>query len=291
MRIAVTGRNGQVVTSLIERAPLDVKIVTLGRPELDLADPATIGPAIAAAGPDVIVSAAAYTAVDNAETEPELAQAINGIAPGKIGEAAAVRHIPVIHLSTDYVFSGDKLSPYVETDPTAPGTIYGRTKLSGEEALRAATDNHLILRTAWVYSPFGANFVKTMLRLAGTRDEVRVVADQLGCPTSAFDIADAILALAPRLATDDGPRGVFHLVGSGEADWAAFACAIFAESRALGGPSTNVVPITTAEYPTPARRPANSRLATHKLRTDFGLVLPPWQASLRGIVGRLLSPS
>ena len=288
MRIAVTGRSGQVVTSILERAPGGVEIVTLGRPELDLADPATIGPAIAAAAPDLIVSAAAYTAVDKAESEPGLAQAINGIAPGLIGEAAAARDIPVIHLSTDYVFAGDKPAPYVETDPTGPATAYGRSKLEGEQALARATGNHLILRTAWVYSPFGGNFVKTMLRLAESRDEVRVVADQQGCPTSALDIADAILALAPRLADRQAPRGVFHLVGSGEANWACFAEAIFAASAAQGGPSARVVPITTAEYPTPARRPANSRLATDKLRAAYGLALPHWRDSLPGTVGRLV---
>ena len=289
MRIAVTGRSGQVVSAMSERASHGIELVTLGRPKFDLADAGTVGPAIAAAAPDLIVSAAAYTAVDKAESEPDLARAVNGVAPGLIGEAAAALGIPVIHLSTDYVFAGDKPAPYVETDMTGPATTYGRTKLEGEERLAAATDNHLILRTAWVYSPFGGNFVKTMLRLAATRDEVRVVADQRGCPTSALDIADAIFSLAPRLSDGEAPRGVFHLVGSGETDWASFAAAIFEESSALGGPSARVVPITTAEYPTPAHRPANSRLSTGKLHTSYGLALPQWRASLRETVGRLLS--
>lgn len=293
MRIAVTGRNGQVVTALIERAPAaGIEIVPLGRPELDLATPASIGPAIAAAAPELVVSAAAYTAVDKAESEPELAHAVNAVAPGAIGEAARALGIPVIHLSTDYVFSGDKSTPYVEMDPTGPATAYGRTKLAGEQALAAATDNHLILRTAWVYSPFGANFVKTMLRLAKDRDEVRVVADQQGCPTSALDIAAAILALAPRLAGSmpaAAPRGIFHLTGSGEASWAEFATAVFAESAALGGPSARVTPISTADYPTPARRPANSRLATEKLKAAYGIALPEWPDSLRETIRRLVS--
>lgn len=290
MRIAVTGRRGQLVMALIERAKgSTIEIVPLGRPELDLADPASIAPRIKAAAPDLVLSAAAYTAVDRAESEPDLAMSINGASPAAIGRSAKVLGIPVIHISTDYVFAGDKPTPYTEVDPTDPHTVYGRSKLAGEQALAAAMNDYLILRTAWVYSPFGANFVKTMLRLAGDRDEVRVVNDQRGCPTSALDLADVILALAPRLGSSQAPRGIFHIVGAGEASWAEFATAVFAESEALGGKRARVVPITTAEYPTPAQRPPNSRLATDKLRANYGLALPDWRQSLRETIRRLVT--
>jgi len=282
MRIAVTGKQGQVVQSLLALAPdHGAELVAVGRPDLDLADPASVLPALAAARPDVIVSAAAYTAVDKAEGEAELAHAVNAIGAGAVAEAAAALGVPVIHLSTDYVFSGDKPSPYSETDPTGPISVYGNTKLEGELRVAAAHANHVILRTAWIYSPFGANFVKTMLRLAESRDEVRVVADQRGCPTSALDIAEAVIAIAKRLSEDSSPalRGTFHLTGSGEATWAEFAREIFARSKALGGRSAAVVSIVTAEYPTPARRPANSRLSGDKLAEIYGIRLPGWKRS------------
>ncbi|MGO4351288.1 dTDP-4-dehydrorhamnose reductase [Rhizobium sp. RAF36] len=290
MRIAVTGREGQVARSLLATAPSGIEVITIGRPELDLANPASVLPALAAAQPDVIVSAAAYTAVDKAESEPESAFAVNAAGAGAVSEAAAKLGIPVIHLSTDYVFSGEKLAPYVETDPTGPISVYGSTKLEGELRVAAGNTDHVILRTAWVYSPFGANFVKTMLRLAETRDELRVVADQRGCPTSALDIADAILAIAARLKADPDPalRGTFHLTGTGEATWADFATEIFAQSRALGGNSATVTPITTAEYPTPARRPANSRLSGDKLAATYGIRLPGWKSSTEIAVKAIL---
>jgi dTDP-4-dehydrorhamnose reductase len=292
MRIAVTGRNGQVALALAERAALKgIEIVRLGRPELDLARPETVAPALAAARADIIVSAAAHTGVDRAESEPELAMAVNGEAPGAIGAAAAALGVPVIHLSTDYVFAGDKAAPYVETDPVGPRTVYGLSKLRGEQALMAATPRHVILRTAWVYSPFGSNFVRTMLRLAGQQGAVRVVADQRGCPTSALDIGQAVLAIAARLAAErHRPElyGLFHMVGQGEASWADFAAAIFETSARLGGPSATIVPVATADYPTPARRPANSRLDTAKLRAVYSFALPDWRVSLVATLRRLV---
>ncbi len=290
MRIAVTGREGQVARSLLATAPSGIEVIAIGRPELDLANPASVLPALAAAQPDVIISAAAYTAVDKAESEPDSAFAVNAAGAGAVSEAAAKLGIPVIHLSTDYVFSGEKLAPYVETDPTGPISVYGSTKLEGELRVAAGNADHVILRTAWVYSPFGANFVKTMLRLAETRDELRVVADQRGCPTAALDIADAILAIAARLKADPDPalRGTFHLTGTGEATWADFATEIFAQSRALGGNSVVVTPITTAEYPTPARRPANSRLSGDKLAATYGIRLPDWKSSTEIAVKAIL---
>lgn len=291
MRIAVTGRQGQVVTSLIERGPAaGVEIVAVGRPELDLADPASIRRALETVRPDAIVSAAAYTAVDKAESEPDLAFAVNGEGAGAIAEAASALGVPVVHLSTDYVFSGDKPEPYLETDPTGPVSAYGRSKLEGERRVAAAAADHAILRTAWVYSPFGANFLKTMLRLAETRDVLRVVADQQGQPTSALDIADGVIAVVRRLASDGDPalRGVFHMTACGSGTWADFAEAIFDRLHARTGKAVSVERITTADYPTPARRPANSRLDNTKLSETYGIILPDWRASTEVVLNRLI---
>ena len=292
MRLAVTGKQGQVVTSLLERgATASVEVIALGRPEMDLADPASVKAAIAAAAPDVVVSAAAYTAVDKAESEPELAFKVNEMGAGAVAEASAVLQIPIIHLSTDYVFAGDKAEPYLESDPTGPVSVYGASKLAGEKKVAAATGNHAILRTAWVYSPFGANFLKTMLRLGASRDMLRVVADQRGTPTSALDIADAVITVARRLKTDPDPalRGVFHLTGGGEGTWADFAEVIFASLEARTGRGVAVERITTADYPTPARRPANSRLSNNKLQSSYGVKLADWDVSTRSVVDRLLA--
>lgn len=293
MRIAVTGRHGQVATSLAEagQASGDT-IVLLGRPELDLGgDASAIARVIAAATPDLLVSAAAYTAVDKAESEPEQARAVNADGAGAVAAAAAAIGVPVLHLSTDYVFDGRKRKPYLESDVTSPTGVYGRTKLAGEEAVLAANNAAIILRTAWVYSPFGHNFAKTMLRLASDRDEVRVVADQVGNPTSALDIADAVLAVARQVAEGNKARGIFHLAGSGEASWADFAEEIFAASAAAGGPSARVQRIASADFPTPTARPANSRLDCGKLDRSFGIRLPAWRQSTGTVVRRLLAHS
>lgn len=291
-RIVVTGTEGQVVSSLVEKTAGrdDIELVLIGLPELDLSDTARIAPAIEALKPDVILSVAAYTAVDAAESAEALALAVNGTAVGEIGKAAAKLGVPVVHLSTDYVFDGEKEGWYVETDPTGPVSAYGRTKLAGELALAAATPNYAILRTAWVYSPFGKNFVKTMLKLAETRETVGVVADQIGCPTSALDIADALLKVAANLLASGDPalRGLFHLTGSGEAAWADFSQEIFQVSKGLGGPGAAVDRIPTSAYPTPARRPKNSRLECTKLERVHGVRLPDWRASTEVVVRRLL---
>ena len=292
-RFLVTGTEGQVVGSLVEKVAArdDVDLILIGLPELDLARTAAIAPAIEALRPDVILSVAAYTAVDAAESDEATALAVNGTAVGEIGRAADRLGVPVVHLSTDYVFSGDKLEPYVETDPTGPIGAYGRTKLAGETALAAATANHVVLRTAWVYSPFGKNFVKTMLRLAETRDRVGVVADQIGNPTSALDIADGLLRVADNLLASPDPslRGVFHMTGSGEAAWADFSLEIFRVSGELGGPSAAVDRIPASAYPTPARRPANSRLDCGRLERVHGVRLPDWRGSTAVVVGRLIA--
>jgi dTDP-4-dehydrorhamnose reductase len=268
------------------------EILPLGRPVLDLAQPESVVPAILGARPDLVISAAAYTAVDKAESEPELARAINGVGAGKVAEAAAQANVPVIQVSTDYVFDGSNAAPYAESDPTAPLGVYGATKLEGERRVAAATGNHAIVRVAWIYSPVGANFMKTMLRLAESRDSVRVVADQRGGPTSALDIAAALLRMGERLGGDPAPtlRGIFHMPPAGEATWADFAEAIFRAAAKRGRPPCRVEHITTADYPTPARRPANSRLSGDKLRSVYGIALPHWTESLESCVGRLLAP-
>ena len=293
LRLAVTGLTGQVVSALIERAPRDMEIIALGRPVLDLGVRNAVLASLRHAGCDAIVNAAAYTQVDKAESEPERAMLVNGVGAGNVAEAAAELCAPLLHLSTDYVFDGALDRAYREDDPTCPLTAYGRSKLAGEEQIAARHQNHLILRTAWVYSPFGVNFVKTMLRLGAERDEVGVVADQWGNPTNALDIADALFALARRLIANSSPnlRGVFHLAGSGEATWADVAEQTFAVAERLGRKPVRVKRIATADYPTPARRPANSRLDTAKLRENFGLSTPPWRDSLENCVVRLISSS
>lgn len=292
MRILVTGKEGQVDTSLQTLGEkLGLEIIRIGLPEIDLSRPETLEAPVRDARPDVIISSAAYTAVDKAETEAELAQRINGNAPGALARLAAELDIPILHLSTDYVFAGDKDGAYDETDTPAPVSVYGKTKLSGEDQIRAATDNHVILRTAWVYSPYGNNFVKTMLRLSETRDELNVVADQYGCPTYAPEIARALLAIAQQVAVDRDPtlRGTFHLTGQGETNWAEFAEAIFEGAEARGRKPVRVKPIPTSEYPTPAKRPANSRLNGDKLDDTYGLRLDHWRDSLDACLSQLIT--
>ena len=292
MRIIVVGKEGQVARSLAERARAHgAQAVLVGRPKVDLADPSGIEDALIETGGDVIVNAAAYTAVDQAESDRELADAINGIGAGVVAGAATAMNVPVIHLSTDYVFDGTADRPYREDDPVSPLGAYGASKLLGEEAVAAEAENHVILRTAWVYSPFGKNFVKTMLRLAADREELGVVGDQYGSPTSALDIADGILAVCRNLLDrpeDKSLRGLFHMTGTGYASWAEFATEIFALSAKFGGPSARVRAIGTAEYPTPAKRPANSRLDCSKLKAAHGVVIPPWRTSLEVCVKRLI---
>lgn len=281
LKLLVTGRDGQVAQALLALASDDLEIVAIGRPALDLTDAGSIGRAIAAEQPDVVVNAAAYTAVDKAESEEDSAFAVNADGAGKVAAAAAASGLPIIHISTDYVFPGDKATPYVETDPTGPQGAYGRSKLAGEQAVAAANPRHAILRTAWVYGAYGNNFLKTMLRVAETRDTLRVVADQHGTPTYAPDIAEGVVAVARRLVSDaDTPVGVFHMVSSGETTWAGFAEEIFRRSAAMGGATAAVEPIGTEDYPTPARRPANSRLDTSLFTRTFGHTLPDWKTGV-----------
>lgn len=291
MRIAVTGTSGQVAQSLAEAGALrGIEVVLLGRPLLDLQAPTDVMPVLANARPDLVVSAAAYTAVDKAESERDLAFAVNAAGAEAVARAAVATGVPVIHLSTDYVYDGMGERPYREDDPVGPVSAYGASKLEGERRVAAATADHAIFRTAWVYSPFGNNFVKTMLRLGESRAEVGVVADQFGSPTSALDLADAILTAAERLVSSPSPalRGIFHVTGEGTASWADFAEHIFAVAALLGRSPVAVRRIGTADYPTPAIRPANSRLSGEKLADIYGIRLPHWRLSTERVVRRLL---
>lgn len=291
MRVAVTGKKGQLVRALLEVGPSSgVTIVPVGRPELDLAEPATVARALEVANPDVIISAAAYTAVDKAESEPGLAFAVNDVGASAVALAAARSNLPVIHMSTDYVFAGDKCTPYVENDQTGPLSVYGHSKLAGELRVSAASDNYVVLRTSWVYSPFGNNFLKTILGLAEHRDVLRVVVDQKGSPTSALDIAETIIKIAARLKADADPklRGIFHFSGSGETNWADFAKEIVSGAREHLGKCISIEPITTAEYPTAAIRPVYSKLGSGKLERLYGISAPDWRVSTQVALDRLL---
>lgn len=294
LRIGVTGRTGQVALSLVERAPLQsVEVVTLARPDCDLLDADSIARAVEDSACDMIVNAAAYTAVDRAESEPDLAMTINAEGARHVARAAHSIGIPIIQISTDYVFAGHAERPYREEDATAPLGAYGCSKLAGERAVAEACANHVILRTAWVYSATGQNFVRTMLRLGETRSSVGVVADQYGAPTYAPDLADLICAIAAQLvAKPDAPelRGIFHATGQREASWADLAEAVFAGAARRGRPLVRVERIMTQAYPTPARRPKNSRLDMQKLAATYGLHMPDWHASLEICLDRLVAP-
>ena len=294
MRLIVTGTpEGQLIGSLIERAPLvGAEIVAIGKPELDMSDPATVAPALERIEVDAVVNAAAYTAVDKAESEEALAFRINGEAAGEVARVARRRGLPLLHISTDYVFDGAAARPYREDDATGPTSAYGRTKLAGERLVLANDPTATVLRTAWVYSPFSVNFVKTMLRLSQCREEISVVADQRGNPSYALDLADVVLSVARQRVErrrDGFGAGVYHMTGSGEATWADLAEEVFAEAARLGRRPVKVKRIATNEYPTPTKRPANSRLDNSKLASAFGVVLPEWRASARDCVRRLLA--
>ena len=295
MTILVTGGTGQLArllgqAGLGQACGADVRVV--GRPDFDFDRPDTLEAALADR-PSLVVNAAAWTAVDAAEAEPDAAQRANQVGPATLAALCADRAIPLIHISTDYVFDGNKGSPYTETDSTSPTGIYGQTKLEGEQAVLAACLRATVLRTSWVYSAVGKNFVRTMLSSAQNTSMLRVVADQRGNPTSAHDLATAILAIADRLRDGWSPAyaGVFHMTGQGDTTWHGLAEALFHDAARHGRPAPTVIPITTAEWPTPARRPPDSRLDCAKLERVFGLRLPPWQASLRSVVDILVGPS
>jgi len=279
--ILVFGRNGQVARELALRGAAAGRVLRFaGRETLDLTVPDKVDDLIATVAPRAVINAAAYTAVDRAEREPDAAYALNRDAPAAIAAACAARGLPLVHFSTDYVFDGELERPYVETDPTGPTSVYGASKLAGELAVTAADGAAITLRTAWVYSAHGTNFLKTMLALATRRDEISVVADQIGRPTWARDCAEAALLAIDALEADPRLAGTYHLSGAGDASWADLAEAVFTESARRGGPTARVRPISTADYPTPARRPANSRLDCGKIEAALAWRRRPWRDSL-----------
>jgi dTDP-4-dehydrorhamnose reductase len=293
MRLFVIGGEGQVARSLREVASRSDNIVFGfgARPDLDLLRPASIAKALADFRPDLVVNPAAYTTVDKAESEPDQAFALNRDGARAVAAAAADRGVPIIHLSTDYVFDGKKKEPYSETDAVGPQGVYGRSKLEGELAVAEANPKHIVLRTSWVYAPFGSNFVRTMLRLTAERDRLRVVDDQSGCPTYAPDIAGAIIAIAQKWADSDWHSkyaGVTHIAGPDARTWCGFAREIVQGAAERGGRLIPVDPISTSDYPTPATRPANSCLSSERLEAVFGLRLRPLKSSLADCLDRLL---
>lgn len=287
----VTGASGQVGSAIEKLIGSDAGWFPR-REDLDLA--ALPGPDILAAklrehGVTAIINCAAYTAVDKAESEEALALAINGEAPGKLADAAAALAIPIVHLSTDYVFSGEKDGVWTEEDAVAPINAYGRTKLAGEKAVVTSGARFVILRTAWVVSDAGSNFVKTMLRLGSEREQLNVVADQYGSPTNAADIATAVMAIANRLTEDHAaPTGIYHFVNAGEASWFELASFVFARAARHGFTAPKLDSIPTSHYPTPARRPANSRLSTDRITRDYGIVPRDWHVAMGEVVDSLL---
>ena len=286
MRIVVTGTEGQLTRSLVERASLHpgIELLALGRPQLDLEIPGSVAKAIADAAPDVVINAAAYTAVDQAEDEPERAFRINADAAGEIADAAAQAGAAVIQLSTDYVFDGQGSGAYREDAAVNPLGVYGRSKLAGVEQVRAANPRHAIVRTAWVYSPFGRNFVKSIMVAAGVRDRLTVVDDQRGSPTSALDLADGLLAM---IHVGGGWGETYHLAGSGETSWCGFAREIMDQCAANGLPHVPVDPIHTEDWPTRAVRPRNSVLDSARFSRAFGFAMPDWRESTGRVVERL----
>jgi len=284
-RILVIGRAGQLATALAEKSwPADIAVACRGRDRIDLAQPAAAREAVIAEKPDLVINAAAYTAVDKAESEPELAFAVNRDGPAALAEACLAIGAPLIHVSTDYVFDGRKRGAYVEEDPVNPASVYGASKEAGERAVRGILSAHVILRSAWIYAPEGKNFVRTMLRLARESPEIRVIADQRGCPTAASEVARAIVAASGRLLAGSGEFGTFHFCGTGSTSWHGFAQAIFQLSQ---GPQPKLIAIPTSAYPAPARRPANSVLDGAKFRQLYGVAARPWRESLAGCVAEI----
>ena len=282
MKLLVFGQTGQVARELIRRAPAGVTVESLSRDRADLSDPSVCADAIMLSDADAVINAAAWTAVDKAETEEAAATVVNGAAPAAMARAAARHGIPFLHISTDYVFDGAGDTPFATDHPTAPLGAYGRSKLAGEHGVRSAGGAHLILRTSWVVSAHGANFVKTMRRLGADRETLNVVADQIGGPTPAADIADALFTAA-RAMIDGAKGGTHHFSGAPDTSWADFARAIMAGA----GLNCQITDIPSSAYPTPAKRPMNSRLDCSALMADFGIARPDWRVGLAQILKEL----
>lgn len=288
MQIIIIGAQGQVGWELTRRAPLlGHETLAWDQAELDITDAAAVDRALNASGADVVINAAAYTAVDKAEQEPALAFAVNRDGPAHLAAACARLNIPLLHISTDYVYDGAKASPYIEEDPTMPLGVYGASKLAGDDAISRLLRRHLILRVSWVFGVHGHNFVKTILRLAREREELRVVADQRGCPTFAGDIAETLLELAGRIAEIDANEawGAYHYCGEPATTWHGFASAIVEQARTREALLVKTITaITTADYPTPAARPANSTLDSSRLTARFGIHPRPWREGLKAVL-------
>ncbi len=281
MKILITGRNGQLAQALQQRLAGLGQVHVLGREQLDLAESERIRQVVRELSPDLLVNAAAYTAVDQAENEPALAFAINATAPGVLAEEAARLGVPLLHYSTDYVFDGSKATPYTENDAPNPLSVYGRSKLAGEQAIHAVGGAHLTLRTSWVYSLHGRNFLLTMQRLLQEKPQLRVVADQIGAPTWAGSLAASTLALIQRWqAGQAGAWGTYHMTAQGQTSWFGFAQAIGEHLKAQGRPCAQLLPIPSSEYPTPAQRPLNSRLDCSRLRQQWQVEQPDWRQAL-----------
>ncbi|MBD2837247.1 dTDP-4-dehydrorhamnose reductase [Pseudomonas sp. JM0905a] len=280
MKILITGNSGQVARELQLALAGKADVIALGRDQLDLADPETIRQQVRILSPDLLINAAAYTAVDQAENDQDAAFAINATAPGVLAEEAAALGIPLIHYSTDYVYDGAKAGAYSEDDPTNPLGVYGSSKLAGEQAIQAVGGQYLILRTSWVYSLHGRNFLLTMQRLLQEREELRVVDDQIGAPTWAGSIAQATLEVIEQWQAGNHRWGVYHLTNQGETSWFGFASAIGEQLKAAGKPCARLVPIPSSAYPTPAKRPLNSRLDGRKLAQDWQVSLTDWRSAL-----------
>jgi dTDP-4-dehydrorhamnose reductase len=288
--VLVIGKTGQLAQELARSSwPAGWSVSYADRQAIDLTRPEDCAQAVETAAPDIVVNAAAYTAVDKAESDRATAQAVNALGPAAIARACARLGIPFITVSTDYVFAGDKHGGYLEDDPTAPTGVYGATKEEGERLVRAANSRHVILRTSWVFSAVGTNFVRTMLRLGAERTEMRVVADQKGKPTAAADLAKAVIAAAETVLRGNGPYGTFHVSNADPTTWHQFALAIFDGARKRGARvPEKVAAITTAEYPTPARRPANSELTCDKFEREFAHRFRPWREALDDVLDELI---
>lgn len=291
-RVYVIGAEGQVARSLREAAARlpDIHLGFGQRPSVDLSKPPSLSDAIRSFKPDVVINPAAYTAVDKAEIEPEVAFSINRDGAEAAAQAAAEWGVPIVHLSTDYVFDGLKAEPYLETDTPNPQSVYGKSKLEGEIAVAKANPRHFIVRTSWVYAPWGNNFVRTMLKLANDRTELRIVNDQRGCPTYAPDLAEVLLSASVKLVNwRNEYAGVTHAAGPNAMTWYDFACHIFKQNAARGRSSSRVIPISTSEYPTRAARPRNSQLSTDRLESLLGVRLPPTQAALARCLDEIIA--
>lgn len=293
-RILLTGKDGQVGFALSRRLGSLENIIAIGRTECDFGQPEAIRALVAAVRPDIIINPAGYTAVDKAETEADLAYAINAVAPRVLAEEAAKHDALLIHYSTDYVFDGTKDGAYVEDDAPNPQSVYGQSKLAGENAIRAAGCRHLILRTSWVYGLHGQNFLKTILRLAGERETLRIVADQIGAPTSASLLAEVTVELVQHYLRDpeDASLGTYHVTAAGQTSWHGYAQFVLQMAQQRAWPlrvrASEVVPIATGDYPALAPRPANSRLITGKLSKTFGVNLPHWQPGVTEVLDQLI---